>query len=84
MTQTDTQTITLRTILRSADFRAGVADARAGRPARFDEFSGWLYEWGRQFAFTAPMRMPLTNREALDYLARAFARGDLTEGKEDD
>lgn len=82
MTQADTQTISLHEILCSAGLQAGVADTRAGRPARFDEFPGWLYEWGRQLGFVLPISLPLMNGgrpnpDALDYLARAFDRGDL-------
>jgi hypothetical protein len=77
MMQTDTRRISYRAIIRSADFRAGLSDARAGRSARFEEFQGWLYEWGRQAAHVIPMRLPITHPDTLDYLARAFERGDL-------
>jgi hypothetical protein len=75
MPQTNTQLVSISAILRSRAFRAGVADARAGRPARFDEYPEWLwlYEWGRQAAFTVPRKQPITR----DVLARAFDRGDL-------
>ena len=71
-------------IIRSAEFRAGVEDVRAGRPARFDDFTvgAFLYEWGRQFGFLIPMSFPLMRngrptREARQILRRAFARGVL-------
>ena len=74
MTQTDTRTLSISAIVRSGAFRTGVSDARAGRPARFDEYApDWLYEWGRQVAFTVPRKKPITR----DVLARAFDRGDL-------
>lgn len=81
MTQTDTRSITLTAILRSVAFRAGVADARSGVPARFDEFDDWIYEWGRQWAYIAPMSLPPTDRRAFRYLRLAFDRGDLVEGE---
>jgi hypothetical protein len=83
MTQVCTRSVSLTTILRSRDFRAGVADARSGKPARFDEFNGWLYEWGRQWAFTAPMSLAPTDRCAVRYLINAFDRGDLVDGNRD-
>jgi hypothetical protein len=71
-------------IIRSAAFRAGVEDVRAGRPARFDDFTVnvFLYEWGRQFGFLVPMSFPLIRNgrpthEARQLLRRAFARGEL-------
>jgi hypothetical protein len=81
-TQADTRFVSLTTILRSRDFRAGVADARSGKPARFDEFAdNWFYEWGRQWAFIAPMSLAPTDRRAVRYLINAFDRGDLVEGE---
>ncbi len=83
MPQANTSTVSDSAIIRSAAFRAGVDDARSGVPARFDDFpNDWLYEWGRQFAFIAPMSQPLmdgcrVHRGALYYLRRAFARGEL-------
>jgi hypothetical protein len=77
MTQTSTRLITLTAIVRSLDFRAGVADARSGAPARFDEFPDWIYEWGRQWAFVVPMTLEPTDRRAVRYLSLAFDRGDL-------
>jgi hypothetical protein len=70
--------------LRSAEFRAGVQDVRAGLPARFDDFTvnAFLYEWGRQFGFLIPVSFPLMRNgrpthEARQILQRAFARGEL-------
>ncbi len=83
MPQAKTSTISDTGIIRSAAFRAGVDDARSGVPARFDDFpNDWLYEWGRQFAFIAPLSQPLmdgrrVHRGALHYLRRGFARGEL-------
>lgn len=71
-------------IIRSAAFRAGVKDVRAGRPARFDDITAnvFLYEWGRQFGFLVPMSFPLMRNgrptnEARQLVRRAFARGEL-------
>ena len=83
MPQADTYNISDNAIIRSSAFKAGVHDARNGEPARFDEFpNDWLYEWGRQFAFIAPMSQPLmegrrVHRGALHHLRQAFARGEL-------
>jgi hypothetical protein len=74
MTQTTTKSISITAILRSGAFRAGVSDARAGQPARFDEYGGdWVYEWGRQAAFLVSRKRPITR----DVLVRAFEHGDL-------
>ena len=84
MPQTDLKPITDTAIIRSAEFRAGVEDVRAGRPARFNDFitHPFLYEWGRQFGFLIPVSLPLIRngrptREARRLLCRAFARGEL-------
>lgn len=77
--QIDTIRVTTRWIMGSAAFAAGVADVRAGSPARFGDFGDddWQYERGRQWAFIAPMSMPLRigrtlNREALRLFDRAW------------
>jgi hypothetical protein len=58
--QIDTVECTTESIMRTADFAAGVSDVRAGRPPRFDEFyDAWSYERGRLWATLAPMSMPL-------------------------
>jgi hypothetical protein len=82
--QADTIGSTPRQILRSAAFAAGAADVRAGKPTRFDSFGDddWNYERGRQWAFIAPMSMPLRsggklNHEALRLLTRALLRGEI-------
>jgi hypothetical protein len=62
MSQTNEVPITLIAILRDPEFRAGVEDARAGRPARFDAFHDYGYEHGRQFAFVAPMTLTLCTK----------------------
>jgi len=51
--------VTVTSIMRSHAFRAGVADVRAGRPARFDDYPGFDYECGRQWAVCAPRTMLL-------------------------
>jgi hypothetical protein len=83
MVQADTCRTTTASIMRSTDFRAGVDDVRAGRPARFDEFDNDDYERGRQWATIAPTTMPLRvngklNPEALRLLNDAFDAGDVT------
>jgi hypothetical protein len=80
----DLEEVSDSAVIRSAEFRAGVEDVRAGRPARFDDFTfnAFLYEWGRQFGFLIPVSFPLMRngrptREARQILQRAFARGEL-------
>jgi hypothetical protein len=82
--QADTIGVTPRQIMGSAAFAAGVADVRTGAPIRFDSFGDddWNYERGRQWAFLAPMSMPLRigrklNSEALLLLSRALFRGEI-------
>ena len=82
MVQAATRQTTTAGIMRSADFKAGVDDVRAGRPARFDEFDSDDYERGRQWATIAPLTMPLRidgklNLEALRLLNDAFDRGEV-------
>jgi hypothetical protein len=83
MIQADTRRATTASIMRSTDFKAGVEDVRAGRPARFDEFNSDNYERGRQWATIVPATTPLRvkgklNPEALRLFDAAFDRGDLT------
>jgi hypothetical protein len=52
--QTDARPVTLTSIMHSPAFHAGVADARAGRPAPFDAHPAFEYERGRQCAMGAP------------------------------
>ena len=56
--QVETEPVSLRSIMGSADFARGVADVRAGRPPRFD-LDSWDYERGRQWAIAAPTTMPV-------------------------
>jgi hypothetical protein len=68
--QIDTRLVTTREIMESADFAEGVADVRAGKPTRFDSFAeNWEYERGRQWAYLAPMSMPLRIRRKLNWEA---------------
>jgi hypothetical protein len=63
--------------MRTAAFRRGVADVRAGRKPRFDEQAEgdhWDYERGRQFAVLAPRNMQIVllqtkqlNPEAVEF-----------------
>jgi hypothetical protein len=80
----DLEVVSDSAVIRSAEFRAGVEDVRAGRPARFDDFTvnAFLYEWGRQFGFLVPVSFPLMRNgrpthEARQRFLRAFARGEL-------
>ena len=82
--QADTIGVTPRQIMGSVAFAAGVADVRAGKPTRFDSFGDddWNYERGRQWAFIAPMSMPLRigrrlNPEAVWLLRAALAHGEI-------
>jgi hypothetical protein len=81
MVQADTRPTTTEGIMRSRDFKAGVEDVRAGRPARFDEFND-TYERGRQWATIAPTTTPLwlnrkLNPEAVRLFNKAFDSGDV-------
>jgi hypothetical protein len=85
--QADAEPITVAAIMRSKEFREGVADVRGGRPARYGDLVNlvddtWNYGRGRMFALLAPMRMPVmlggkVNPEALAILARALADGTI-------
>jgi hypothetical protein len=82
--QADTIRVTPRQIMGSIAFAAGVADVRTGKPTRFDSFGDddWNYERGRQWAFIAPMSMPLRigrklNHEALLLLSHAMFRQEI-------
>ena len=59
--QIPTREISIGTIMRSREFKQGVADVRAGNAPRFDEadWSQWHYERGRLWATIAPRSMPL-------------------------
>jgi hypothetical protein len=78
--QIDTTLTTTRAIMGSVGFAAGVADVRAGKPARFDssfDADVWTYERGRLWAYLAPVSMPLRigrrlNPEALRLFDRAW------------
>jgi hypothetical protein len=80
--QVATIATTPRKIMASASF-AGAADVRAGKPTRFDSFvDDWDYERGRQWAFLAPMSMPLRiggklNHAAVWLLTVAMYHGEI-------
>jgi hypothetical protein len=68
--QVRAQLVPLRTIMISG-FARGVAEARAGRPPRFDSEDNSEYERGRQWTIAAPPTMPLKighrlNPDAID------------------
>ena len=81
--QAETTSVSPRQIMSASAFRDGVADVRAGMPTRFDDFDDdWAYERGRQFAFIAPMSMPLRigrrlNTEAVWLFTRALVSGEI-------
>jgi hypothetical protein len=63
--------VSLSSIMRSAVFRRGVAEVRAGRPPRFDDEDSWEYERGGQWAIAAPTTMQVkigrrVNPDAID------------------
>ncbi len=84
MIQAKVRRTTAASIMRSVEFKAGVDDVRARKPARFDEFDSDNYERGRQWATIAPVTMPLRlnggklNPDAIRLFDDAFDRGDLT------
>jgi hypothetical protein len=57
--QVPAQLVPLRATMVSIAFARGVAEARAGRPPRFDTEDNWEFERGRQWAIAAPPTMPL-------------------------
>jgi hypothetical protein len=76
--------ISTETLMRSATFRRGVEEVRAGIPPDFDTHDSWNYERGRQFGLIAPRSMPLyiddvrLNPKAVTLFNRAHARGWIT------
>jgi hypothetical protein len=76
MTQIAEAPTSVQSIMAHRNFKAGVDDVRAGRPARFDAFDDnlWAYERGRQWATLAPMTMPLRIGKKLNPAAIALFR----------
>jgi hypothetical protein len=55
--------VTIRWLMSQPEFAAGVADARAGRPPKFEQWEGngqWSYERGRAWALLVPRTIALT------------------------
>jgi hypothetical protein len=91
--QVATRPVSNAAIMRSAAFRHGVEDVRAGKAPRFDSYpdtrhhraggtamvnAAWAYERGRQFAMIAPMSMPVFVRGRLNPEAlRLFDEADI-------
>jgi hypothetical protein len=83
--QVPTSPISPAALMRRANFRPGLEDARAGRPPRFDELTdddAWSYERGRLFGFIAPVSLLLfidgkLNSKALALFEAAFERGEV-------
>jgi hypothetical protein len=64
MAQVPTSPTTASAIMRSRDFKQGVAEVRAGRPPDYDAASrpprdSWHYERGRAWGTAAPKDMPI-------------------------
>ena len=79
VTQVPTVTVTIAAIMRSAEFKRGLDDARKGIPFdwRIDE---WNYERGRLFAYVAPVSMPLWIGRKLNERAIALYRAASERG----
>jgi hypothetical protein len=92
--QVSVRLISVKSIMRSAAFAAGVADARSGRPPAYDNYTfnqdageaaasrkingHWNYERGRQFAAIAPVTMPVKIDGGLNPKAVVLYRTALT------
>ena len=81
--QVKTSTTTVAKIMRTAAFRQGLADRRAGLRPRFDIVTHdvnqqWNYERGRQWAVIAPRALPLMYGRKLNPDAVAiYERSDI-------
>ena len=81
--QVETVSVSIESIMRSADFRRGFDEVRAGRPPCFDNdacHNDWHYERGRLFACIAPISMRLKidgklNPKAISLYVAACRRG---------
>ena len=62
-------------IMSSREFRVGIAEARAGKPPRFDVEDDWNYERGRQFGIIAPANMDPRSDMAVRLFSAAVGRG---------
>ena len=67
MAQVGTVPVTLRTVIRSADFVRGFKEAKAGKPINYDyspkDTNGlWQYERGRQFGLIFDGKLKSGNR----------------------
>jgi hypothetical protein len=72
--QCETRPITIEAIMRTAAFHRGVADVRAGRKPRFDEYGDdWHYERGRQFAILAPRDLTIVSPRTKQLNPKAVA-----------
>jgi hypothetical protein len=86
-TQLPVIAISIERVMRSAAFRRGVDEVRAGKAPHFldnDEETDntWQYERGRQFAVIAPRSMPILierklNPKAVALFCAAHRRGWL-------
>jgi hypothetical protein len=72
--QADTMPVTVREIVTSPEFRAGVDEVRAGRPPAFDAWDDWNYERGRAFAVIAPRNLDPQSDLAVRLYVAARAR----------
>ena len=65
--QVRTSPTSAKRVMSHADFRVGFADARAGRPPRFDDYAQrWEYERGRQFGIVAPPGLKIISGDKLN------------------
>jgi hypothetical protein len=76
--QARTGSVTIHRIVGHPEFERGLEEARRGCPLNPD-IDHWFYEWGRQFAFVAPLDMQLRvgarlNPKALKLAEAAFRR----------
>jgi hypothetical protein len=71
--QVRTSNTTTYAVMKSAGFRRGFEQARAGQPPQFDSTcDAWNYERGRLFAYIAPLAMSLWTGRTLNPKAIAL------------
>jgi hypothetical protein len=73
--QAPTTRTTVREVMASDAFRAGVTEVRAGLPPRFDLMDSWSYERGRHWALIAPADLDPDSRRAIKLFEAAMNRG---------
>jgi hypothetical protein len=81
--QVATAPVSVEHMMRRPDFARGVADRRAGRTPRFDDYAEdrwWSYERGRQFAAIAPVFMAVKIDGNLNPKAVALCKAAVHRG----